>query len=91
METKPVYFLRKKESSNGKNYIVVSHKPAIIIRELAGQPVGISQQGLKFGIIPLHMLESNFSFKMGDLIPGFSFTEQIVEGTKNLYLITEVK
>ncbi|MDA1116311.1 MAG: hypothetical protein O2993_07630 [Bacteroidetes bacterium] len=91
METKPVYFFRKKTIENGKTYIVVSDKPAIIIKELAGLPVGIRQQGLKFGTIPLNKIIGDYSFEFGDLLPGFSFTEQIVEGTENLYVISQVK
>lgn len=91
METKPVYFYRKKTNRNGKTYIVVSDKPALKIGKLEGLPVATKQPDLRFGAIPSNKIIGEHSFELGDLVPGFSFTEQIVRGTENLYIVIEAK
>ena len=90
MEIKPVYFSKIKEKNNQK-YIVVTDKPAIKVGEIAGISVGVRQPVLKFGTIKLDLVDSYSTLETGDLIPGFTFTDQKVNGYDNLYKIEKVR
>ena len=89
MEIKPVYFYRKKSNQYGEPYLVVTNKPAIKKVIINDTTIGVREQGLKFGNIFGSFPDS--SFKVGDEIPGFSFTDHRVEGIDNLYKIEKIR
>lgn len=89
MEIKPVYFYKKKTNQYGDPYLVVTDKPAIKKVIINDTTIGVRVQDLKFGIIFGSFPDS--SFKVGDKIPGFSFTDQRVKGIDNLYKIEKVR
>lgn len=90
MNSDSVYFLRKKRDKRDREYFIVTDKPAIVIVEIVGIPVGVPVRNLRKGVI--YPIESilNQNFRIGDRVPGYSFTNNMVKGTTNLYDILKI-
>jgi hypothetical protein len=77
------YFNTK--TSKEKKYIVVIDKPTFTEVELNGSLVGVRNQSIKYGVITddLAIIEQNYN--INDIIDGYEFSDQLVDGYDNLY------
>lgn len=77
------YFNTK--TSKEKKYIVVINKPTFTEVELNGSLVGVRNQSIKYGVITddLAIIEQNYN--INDIIDGYEFSDQLVDGYDNLY------
>lgn len=87
MDTKETYFYKKKIDRFGNGYIVVTDKPAIKIGKLKGFEFASRVQGLRYGTIKLSSIDGHLSFKVGEKVSGFIFTDEAIEGHENLYKV----
>lgn len=78
-----VYYFKTKTSKE-KNYIVVIDKPTFTEVELSGNPVGVRNQSIRYGVITdLAIIQQNYN--VNDLIPGYEFSDKLIDGYDNLY------
>ena len=78
-----VYYFKTKTSKE-KKYIVVIDKPTFTEVELSGNPVGVRNQSIRYGIISdLAIIQQNYN--VNDLIHGYEFSDKLIEGYDNLY------
>lgn len=78
-----VYYFKTKTSKE-KKYIVVIDKPTFTEVELSGNPVGVRNQSFRYGVITdLAIIQQNYN--VNDLIPGYEFSDKLIEGYDNLY------
>jgi hypothetical protein len=78
-----VYYFKTKTSKE-KNYIVVIDKPTFTEVELSGNPVGVRNQSIRYGVITdLAIIQQNYN--VNDIIDGYEFSDKLIDGYDNLY------
>jgi hypothetical protein len=77
------YFNTK--TSKEKKYIVVIDKPTFTEVELNGSLVGVRNQSIKYGVITDDLAIIQQNYNVNDLIPGYEFSDKLIEGYDNLY------
>ncbi len=83
-----VYYFKTKFSKD-KQYIVVIDKPTFSEIELKGTLVGVRNQSIRYGIISNDLDLVNQKFNINDIIIGYSFSDELIEGYDNLYKLTK--
>lgn len=77
------YFNTK--TSKEKKYIVVIDKPTFTEVELNGSLVGVRNQAIKYGVISNDFAIIEQNYNVNDIIDGYEFSNQLVDGYDNLY------
>jgi hypothetical protein len=84
-----VYFYKKKTNRLGKEYIVVTQKPALVKTQINGVEFYSRVRDLRYGLMNISSLAENFSFEMGEIVPGFRMTDEAIDGYDHLYKVVK--
>ncbi len=75
----------KTKTSKEKKYVVVIDKPTFTEVELNGSLVGVRNQSIKYGVITDDLVIIEQNYNINDIIDGYEFSNQLVDGYDNLF------